>query len=107
MGGEVSEKGVRSYSGQVIGDSMSLTINFRFLLNTLAVFGTIVYGFYKFESRIQDLERKMDEADQTIAELLDKHDEAETQAIAELEEKVAWYEKSVGGLNPLSWKKKK
>ena len=49
----------------------------------------------------------MDEADQTIAALLDKHVEAETQAIAELEEKVAWYEKSGGGLNPLSWKKKK
>ena len=49
----------------------------------------------------------MAEADKTITELLDKHMAAETLAIAELEEKVAWYEKSVGGLNPLSWKKKK
>ena len=103
----MGEKGVRSYSGQVIGDSMSLTFNFRFLINAVAVFGTIIYGFYKFQSRIQELERQMEEADQTIAELLDKHMAAETQAIAELEEKVAWYEKSVGGLNPLSWKKKK
>ena len=103
----MGEKGVRSYSGQVIGDSMSLTFNFRFLINAVAVFGTIIYGFYKFQSRIEELERQMEEADQTITELLDKHMAAETQAIAELEEKVAWYEKSVGGLNPLSWKKKK
>ena len=97
--------GVRSYSGQVIGDSMSLTFNFRFLLNAIAVFGTIIYGFYKFQSRIEELERKMAEADQTIEDLLEKHVLAENEAIAELESKVAWYEKSVGGLNPLSWKK--
>ena len=97
--------GVRSYKGQVIGDSMSLTFNFRFLINAVAVFGTIIYGFYKFQSRIEELERKMAEADQTIEDLLEKHVLAENLAISELEEKVAWYEKSVGGLNPLSWKK--
>ena len=97
--------GVRSYKGQVIGDSMSLTFNFRFLINAVAVFGTIIYGFYKFQSRIEELERKMAEADQTIEDLLDKHVLAENLAISELEEKVAWYEKSVGGLNPLSWRK--
>ena len=97
--------GVRSYKGQVIGDSMSLTFNFRFLLNAIAVFGTIIYGFYKFQSRIEELERKMAEADQTIEDLLEKHVLAENEAIAELESKVAWYEKSVGGLNPLSWRK--
>ena len=97
--------GVRSYKGQVIGDSMSLTFNFRFLINAIAVFGTIIYGFYKFQSRIEELERKMAEADQTIEDLLEKHVLAENLAISELEEKVAWYEKSVGGLNPLSWKK--
>ena len=47
----------------------------------------------------------MAEADKTIEDLLDKHVLAENLAIAELEEKVAWYEKSVGGLNPLSWRK--
>jgi hypothetical protein len=85
---------------------VSLTFNFRFLINAVAVFGTIIYGFYKFQNRIEELERKMAEADQTIEDLLDKHVLAENLAIAELEEKVAWYEKSVGGLNPLSWKKK-
>ena len=79
LGGEVSDKGVRSYSGEVIGDSMSLTINFRFLLNTMAVFGTIIYGAYQFQSRIEELERKM-------------------------EEELKWYEKN---LNPFSKKKKK
>ena len=106
MGGEVSEKGVRSYSGQVIGDSMSLTFNFRFLLNAIAVFGTIIYGFYKFQSRIQELERQMEEADQTIAELLDKHMADEQIKREELEEKVSFYEKEFN-INPLSWGKRK
>ena len=106
MGGEVSEKGVRSYSGQVIGDSMSLTFNFRFLINAVAVFGTIIYGFYKFQSRIQELERQMEEADQTIAELLDKHMADEQIKREELEEKVSFYEKEFN-INPLSWGKRK
>ena len=102
----MGEKGVRSYSGQVIGDSMSLTFNFRFLLNAVAVFGTIIYGFYKFQSRIQELERQMDEADQTIAELLDKHMADEQIKREELEEKVSFYEKEFN-INPLSWGKRK
>ena len=105
----MGEKGVRSYSGQVIGDSMSLTFNFRFLINAVAVFGTIIYGFYKFQSRIQELERQMEEADQTIAELLDKHMADEQIKREELEEKVSFYEKEFN-INPLSWgkcKKKK
>ena len=102
----MSEKGVRSYSGQVIGDSMSLTFNFRFLLNAIAVFGTIIYGFYKFQSRIQELERQMEEADQTIAELLDKHMADEQIKREELEEKVSFYEKEFN-INPLSWGKRK
>ena len=97
--------GVRSYKGQVIGDSMSLTFNFRFLLNAITIFGTILYGAYKFQSRIEELERKMAEADQKIEDLLEKHVLAENEAIEELESKIAWYEKSVGGLNPLSWRK--
>ena len=102
----MSEKGVRSYSGQVIGDSMSLTFNFRFLLNAIAVFGTIIYGAYKFQNRIEELERKMAEADQTIAELLDKHMVDEQIKREELEEKVSFYEKEFN-INPLSWGKRK
>ena len=102
----MGEKGVRSYSGQVIGDSMSLTFNFRFLINAVAVFGTIIYGFYKFQSRIQELERQMEEADQTIAELLDKHMADEQIKREELEEKVSFYEKEFN-INPLSWGKRK
>ena len=98
--------GVRSYSGQVIGDSMSLTFNFRFLLNAIAVFGTIIYGAYKFQNRIEELERKMAEADQTIAELLDKHMADEQIKREELEEKVSFYEKEFN-INPLSWGKRK
>ena len=86
----MSEKGVRSYSGEVIGDSMSLTVNFRFLLNTMAVFGTIIYGAYQFQSRIEDLERKMDEANKTITELVEKHIVEEQERFTQMEEELKW-----------------
>jgi len=72
----------------------------------VAVFGTIIYGAYKFQNRIEELERKMAEADQTIAELLDKHMADEQIKREELEEKVSFYEKEFN-INPLSWGKRK
>ena len=72
----------------------------------MAVFGTIIYGAYKFQNRIEELERKMAEADQTIAELLDKHMADEQIKREELEEKVSFYEKEFN-INPLSWGKRK
>ena len=53
------KKGARSYKGQVIGDSMSITINFKWLLQIIAGTAIVVYAFWRMESRIQDLERNM------------------------------------------------
>ena len=50
-------KGARSYKGQVIVDSMSITINFKWLLQIIAATAIVVYAFWKLESRIQKLER--------------------------------------------------
>ena len=52
-------KGARSYKGQVIGDSMSITINFKWLLQIIAATAIVVYAFWKIEGRIQTLERNM------------------------------------------------
>ena len=52
-------KGARSYKGEVIGDSMAITINFKWLLQIVAGTAIVVYFFWKMESRIQDLERQM------------------------------------------------
>ena len=98
--------GARSYKGQIIGDSMSVTINFKWLLQLIVAVGMIVYGWWQLESRIQGLERNMvlalDEIELHEAER--KH--SEEAHVAEMEERMDWYETELN-LNPFSWGKKK
>ena len=96
--------GARSYKGEVIGDSMAITINFKWALQICALVGALVYGYWQIETRIRDLENKIVVADETIGNLLDKHIVEERVEREELAEKVAWYEKNI---NPLSWGKRK
>ena len=99
-------KGARSYKGQVIGDSMSLTINFKWLLQIIAATAMLVYGWWRLEDRIQELERKMVLA----MEEIELHDEerklAEEAHIKEMQEQMDWYQTELN-LNPFSWGKKK
>ena len=97
-------QGARSYKGEVIGDSMAITINFKWALQICALVGALVYGYWQIEARIRDLENKIVVADETIGNLLDKHIVEERVEREELAEKVAWYEKNI---NPLSWGKRK
>ena len=53
------KKGARSYKGEVIGDSMAITINFKWLLQIIAATAMVVWAFWRLESRIQELERNM------------------------------------------------
>tara|TARA_R110001599_G_scaffold328896_1_gene542545 strand:- start:6 stop:317 length:312 start_codon:yes stop_codon:yes gene_type:complete len=96
--------GARSYKGEVIGDSMAITINFKWLLQILALVGMLVYSYWQIETRIRDLENKILIADENIGNLLDKHIVEERIEREELSEKVEWYEKNI---NPLSWGKRK
>ena len=82
--------GARSYKTQVIGDSMSVTINFKWLIQLIVVVGMAVYGFWKLEDRIGQLEDNLESA----------------QNLADLQEQLGWYEKELN-LNPFSWGKKK
>ena len=52
-------KGARSYKGEVIGDSMAITINFKWLLQIIAGTAMVVWAFWRMESRIVELERNM------------------------------------------------
>ena len=98
-------KGARSYKGQVIGDSMSLTINFKWLLQIIAATAMLVYGWWRLEDRIQELERKMVLAMEEI-ELHDKERKlAEERHIQEMQEQMDWYQTELN-LNPFSWGKK-
>ena len=97
-------EGARSYKGEVIGDSMAITINIKWLAQIGVLIGMLVYGYYQIESRITNLENEMSEANGEISSLLEKHMIEEKIQREQLEEKVAWYEKNI---NPLSWGKKK
>ena len=100
------DKGVRSYKGQIIGDSMSVTINFKWLLQLIVFVGMLVYGWWQLESRIQDLERNMVLA----LEEIELHDQerkaAEDKHVKDMEEEVSLLKKELN-INPFSWGKKK
>ncbi len=107
MGGEVSENnGARSYKGEVIGDSMAITINFKWAIQICVLVGALVYGYWQIEDRIRQLEESMVLANGEIGSLLSKHMENERMERESLEERVAFYEKEFSvKLNPLTWGK--
>ena len=93
------KNGARSYKGQVIGDNMSIQINFKWLLQLIVAVGMVVYGWWRLESRIQELERNMI----LVAEQIEIHNEerrlAEEQHIQDMESLL----KTELNINPLSW----
>ena len=99
-------KGARSYKGEVIGDSMAITINFKWLLQIVAGTAVVVYFFWKMESRIQDLERQMVFAMEEIELHEEERKAAEEAHVAEIQEQLLWYENELN-LNPFSWGKVK
>ena len=100
------KKGARSYKGQVLGDSMAITINFKWLLQIMAATAMVVYAWYELESRIQELERSMEIAMEQIELHDQERREAEAKHIADMQEQMEWYESELN-LNPFSWGKKK
>ena len=107
MGLEKSDnKGARSYKGEVIGDSMAITINFKWLIQILFFTGAVVYGWYQLETRIQTLERNMILALEEIELHNDERKAAEDKHIKDIQKQLEWYETELN-LNPFSWGKKK
>ena len=105
-------KGARSYKTQVIGDSMAVTINFKWLLQLIVAAGMVVYGWWQLESRIQELERNMTIALEEIAIYEEERAIAEEKHIemleSQMQEQNVWIEQELGiNLNPFSWGKKK
>ncbi len=100
------KKGARSYKGEVIGDSMAITINFKWLLQIIAATAIVVYSFWKLESRIQELERNMVLALEEIELHEQERKQAELAHVEQMEERMLWYESELN-LNPFSWGRKK
>ena len=96
----------RSYKGTVVDDNAIVSINLKWLGQLLVLVGMLVYGYWRIESRLGQLEEEMVSADVTIGDLLDKHMVEEKIQRTQLEEKVSFYEKEFN-INPLSWGKRK
>ena len=98
--------GARSYKGQIIGDSMAITINFKWLIQIIVATGMVVYAFWQLESRIQELERNMALALEEIELHEQERKAAEDAHVAEMEDRMLWYESELN-LTPFSWGKKR
>ena len=104
MGG--SPKTARSYNSTIIDDNAVISLNLKWLGQLLVLVGMLVYGYWRIESRLGQLENEMLSADVKIEDLLDKHMAEEKIQREQLEEKVNFYEKEFN-INPLSWGKRK
>ena len=101
-----NKDGARSYKTQVIGDSMSVTINFKWLIQLIVVVSMAVYGFWKLEDRIRQLESSLDSAMEQLLVIEDERKVEAANNLADLQEQLGWYERELN-LNPFSWGKKK
>ena len=66
----------------------------------------LFYSFWRLEARIQDLERNMLLALEEIELHEQERKHSEDEHVAQMEERMLWYESELN-LNPFSWGKKK
>ena len=99
-------KTARSYRGSMVDDNAIISINIKWLIQSVVVIAGLVYSYLQVENRIKELERRVELADTNIEELVEKHIEQEEIKITKMQEQLEWYETELN-LNPLSWGKKK
>ena len=68
----------RSYKGTVVDDNAVVSINLKWLGQLLVLVGMLVYGYWRIESRLGNLEESMVANDVKIGDLLGKHIVEET-----------------------------
>ena len=108
MDGYLSEKPktARSYRATVVGDNTVVSINLKWLGQMLVLVAGLVYGYYRIETRIAELERRVELSDTNIEELVSKHMIKEEKERVAMEERISFFERELN-LNPFSWKRKK
>ena len=77
-------KTARSYRGGIVDDNAIISINIKWLFQSVVVI-----------QRITDLERRVSDSDTTITELVEKHIVEEQARYAEMEEDLKWYQKAL------------
>ena len=83
----------RSYRGTVVDDNAVISINIKWLIQMCVVIAGLVYSYYQVILRIDNLERRVSEADATITELVNKHIAEEEERYAQMEEELKWHQK--------------
>ena len=86
-------KTARSYRGTMVDDNAVISINIKWLIQMFVALGGLVYSYYQVITRIDDLERRVAEADTTITELVEKHIKEEEERFLEMEEELKWHQK--------------
>lgn len=89
-------KTARSYRGAVVDDNAIISINIKWLFQSVVVIAGLVYSYYTVIQRITDLERRVDSSDNTITELVEKHIVEEQARYEEMEADLKWYQKALG-----------
>ena len=100
------DKTYRSYGVTKLDDNFRISLNIKWLIQIIVGVGFIVMGYLRIENRIADLERRMESANSSIEELVEKHIQEEEVKITQMQEQLEWYQQELN-LNPLSWGKKK
>ena len=98
--------GARSYRGSVIGDSMNLTINIKWLIQLFVFAGMLVYGWWQLETRIQNLERNIGVTTEQVQLLNEERRLAEERHKKEMEAEISLLKTELN-INPFSWGNKK
>jgi len=101
-----NEKTYRSYGVTKLDDNFRISLNIKWLIQIIVGVGFVVMGYLRIENRIAELERRMESANSSIEELVEKHIQEEEVKITKMQEQLKWYEEELN-LNPLSWGKKK
>ena len=99
-------KTARSYRATVVGDNTVVSINLKWLGQMFVLVASLIYGYYRIETRITNLERGIQIANDDIQNLVSKHMIKEEKERTEMEERISFFERELN-LNPFSWKKKR
>ena len=90
----------------MVDDNAIISINIKWLVQSVVVIAGLVYSYVQVENRIKELERRVELSDNEIEELVNKHMIEEQKTREEMEERISFFEKELN-LNPFSWKRKK
>jgi len=81
-------KTARSYRGAMVDDNAIISINIKWLIQSVVVIAGLVYSYLQVENRIKELERRVELADSNIEELVNKHIAEEEVKISKKQEQL-------------------